>query len=301
MIDVYVTHYVTDALAGYTDLVVEQVNWIREITDGPDYRLTVIFWTDSDACERDLRARMPSWVSLVRSDRGPRPDAQPALMNKATDLAKAAGSEVFVQLHNDARVSRGWLRRLVDDVRAGEARYGRGRVIVSPRYIPWHWVDPPPSAYLDASFWNRIRPPAEAKVLSAAAMAAWCRQYGFVFDGRAVESLATAAPTDHGHQLMMYAAAPEFFDTVGPCDESFVGVNYGDCDWGIRAMQAGKKNLQSQGCLIGHISGLTLFNPKCPGSQESNADRFIAKWGPALFAEMQTGALWLRLRREQGA
>jgi hypothetical protein len=106
--------------------------------------------------------------------------------------------------------------------------------------------------------------------------------------------------TDDGHQLMMFCASPRFFDAVGECDERFLGANYDDCDWGIRALLAGKKNLQSTGALVGHIAGFTFFGPAVLSSLGLNDRIFIDKWGQAVWDEMQTGSLWTRLHREHG-
>jgi len=297
MIDLYATHYVTDALPGYNDFLIECLRDIQEATrdDGVDYQLTVLYWTDSLPCEADLRARVPDGIELVRRDSG----VQPYLMNQATALAKARGAELFLYLHNDIRCSRGWLRNIVSDVRASETRHGRGSSIASPRYLPWHWLPPHVEAYKHPDGWARITPGLEAKALTIEAMRAYCKQHGFEFDGRRVVSPKTSYTTDDGHQLMMYCAAPEFFDEIGGCDESFTGLNYGDCDWGLRALLAGKKNLTSQGCLLGHVSGLTFFNPEVANKLGDNHERFIAKWGRALWDELQTGHVWTRLHREQ--
>ena len=295
MIELYVTHYVTDALPGYNDIAIDCVLNIRSATgdDEISYRIIVLYWTDSAACELDLWQRMPPDVELVRCESG----VQPFLMNQATK--KARGADLFLCLHNDIRPARGWLRNIVADVRAAEAIHGRGNVIASPRYIPYHWLTPHPDAYKHPEFWARVSPDVEAKVLSRDAMRAWCAQHGFTFNGTHVISPETSYTTDDGHQLMMYCAAPEFFDQIGGCDESFAGLNYGDCDWGIRALQAGKKNLVSQGCLLGHITGLTFFNPEVANKLGDNHERFIAKWGRPLWDELQTGGVWTRLHREQ--
>jgi GT2 family glycosyltransferase len=98
---------------------------------------------------------------------------------------------------------------------------------------------------------------------------------------------------------MMWIARPEFFDAVGLCDEEMRGINFDDSDWGIRALLANKRNLQSCTALIGHVEGLTFFNPKYTQAPVDNAQVFIKKWGREMFDEMQTGTLWVRLHKEQ--
>lgn len=297
MIEVYITHYVTKALPGYNDVAVECALDLIEAArnDGVRYEIYLLYWTDDPELEDELGRRMPSGVELVRC----RSHVQPHLMNEATRLAREHGADYLVCVHNDIRPSRGWLRNLVSDTRAAEAVHGRGNVVMTPRYLPFHWREPRPQSMRHPSFWSRIRPEVEAKVLSREAMATWCAANGFSFDGRFVVSPERSYATDDGHQLMMYCAAPSFFDAIGGCDETFTGLNYGDCDWGIRALLAGKRNLKSQGALLGHMSGLTFYHPMVIRDLDDNHERFIKKWGAEMFRELQDGSLWLRLHREQ--
>lgn len=294
MIAVFVTHYVTDAIPGYNDVAVDCALSLQEVAqlDGDRYDLFVLYWTDSPSCEADLRRRLPPGAVAVKCDSR----VQPRLMNRATQIAKERGAEFFVCLHNDIRPSRRWFRNLIADVRAADEKYGAASSVVSPRYVPYHWLTPMPSASQYPEFWDRIRPPAESKVLSAEAMRAWCKQHDIKFDGKHVVSPKQSYTTNDGHQLMMYCAAPAFFDAVGGCDETFTGLNYGDCDWGLRALKCGKKNLISQGSLLGHISGLTFFNPVVIAGLDDNHKRFIAKWGIDAFRELQDGSIWHKLR-----
>jgi hypothetical protein len=294
MIDVFVTHYVTDAIPGYNDIAVDCTTTLQDVArlDGDTYNLFLLYWTNSKRCEDDLRERLPGGVVPVKCDS----HVQPRLMNRATEIAKARGAELFVCLHNDVRPSRRWFKNLVSDVRDSDEEHGPGSSIASPRYVPYHWITPPPSAFRHPEFWERLRPPKESKVLSTEVMSAWCEKHSIKFDGRHVVSPKKSYTTNDGHQLMMYCASPTFFDAVGGCDETFTGLNYGDCDWGIRALKAGKKNLTSQGSLMGHISGLTFFHPLVHTGLADNHQLFISKWGLDMFRELQDGSIWRKLR-----
>lgn len=301
MIDIYVTHFLAEELSGgYNDMLIDQLIWMRAHTAG-DYRMTVVYFSTSARHEEDLQRRIPPFVRLVRNDRLGRPDLQPSMRNKVTSLAKESRCEYFVLLHNDIRVSRNWLPCLIGDLRDAEQQYGPSSVIISPRYIPYHWAEPDSIARSHEKFWEALKN--NVSVLSPGRMADWCYQCGFTMDENVVVSRPSGTATDDGHQLMMFATAPSFFDAVGECDERFVGANYDDCDWGIRALQAGKWNLQSQSALVGHIQGMTFFNPALPRNErvsaEVNAQAFITKWGRGVFDEMQSGALWRRLHEEQ--
>lgn len=295
MVELYITHYVSEELAGYNDVVIDCLWAIHEATvrDGVPYKLVVLYYASTDALENDLRDRLPDFAEAIRVESS----VQPYIMNQATEHAKKRGAELFACLHNDIRPARSWLRNWVSDLHAGEAKYGYANVIASPRYIPYHWLAPHESAYKYPAFWDRIRPELEAKVLSRDAMAGWCARTRFGFDGRLVLAPEKSYLTDDGHQLMMYMCSPSFFDDIGGCDETFAGLNYGDCDWGIRALMAGKKNMISQGALLGHISGLTFFNPVVTNRLYDNHNHFIDKWGLAMFQELQSGRIWTRLHR----
>lgn len=297
MIDVYVTHYVTEAIAGYNDLAIDCMHGILETTDrdGIEYQPIVIYYAETQRLADDLIARMPKRVKLVREYRS----LQQHLMNRATSLARAREAEFFVCLHNDVRPGPGWLRNLVADLRAAEETYGRGNVVCSPRHPPYHWLEPHEDARASDQVWSLLRPSVEPKVLSRDAIVDYCTAHGFAFDGRHIVSPPHSFTVDHGHQLMMYAAAPEFFDDIGGCDESFVGVNFGDCDWGIRVLLSDKKNLISQGCLVQHVTGITFNHLDVRQHFDNNDLRFIEKWGVDWFRMLQDGSLWTMLQRLQ--
>ena len=303
MIHVYVTHHVTAAVDGINDILIDQLHKMRDEVTSVGAKLHVAYWTNDDKYQVDLRRRVPSDVELVFNDRPGRPDIQPSLRNKIVDHARATGCEGFVLLHNDVRLARGSLGHLVHDWRKAEKRAGKNRVIISPRYIPYHLTEPHPEAATHSTFWETLR--SNGSVKSVDQMAEWCQPWGWKLEDHEVVCPKKSSTTDDGHMLMMFIASPRFFDDVGPCDENFTGMNYDDSDWGIRALRANKKNLQSTGALVGHVSALTfgpLVTTEVWRSRASHNDRvFIDKWGQTVFDEMQTGKLWLRLHQEQGS
>lgn len=299
MIHVYVTHHVTASLDGINDLLIDQLYRMRDQLDGKKYKIHVVYWTDDARYEEDLIRRAPRDVALLFNDRSNRPDTQPSKRNKVVEHARSSDCEALVLLHNDVRLARGALDHLVEDWRAAERKFGTSRAIVSPRYMPYHLTPPRPEAVTRPEFWDSLRgsakSPEEMKIL--------CRDWCASFEGEDVVCPRRSRTTDDGHILMMFIAGPHFFDDVGPCDESMTGFNYDDSDWGIRALLRGKRNLQSTGALVGHISFLS-FGPLVQTATwltnaADNAKLFIDKWGRAVFDEMQTGQLWIRLHREQ--
>ncbi len=301
MIHVYVTHHVTSALDGINDMLIDQLHRMRPEVASVGAKLHVVYWTNDDKYVDELKRRVPSDVVLVFNDRPGRVDTQPSLRNKTIDHARASDCEALVLLHNDVRLARGSLGHFVKDWRAAEKRSPSG-AIVSPRYIPYHLTEPRPEAVTRDAFWNTLR--TNINVKSADQMAAWCSSWGWQLDDdREVVCPKDSSTTNDGHMLMMFVASPRLFDDVGLCDENFTGLNYDDSDWGIRALLCGKRNLQSTGALVGHVGGLTFgtaaYLEAWRSKASDNAQVFISKWGRALFDEMETGQLWIRLHREQ--
>jgi hypothetical protein len=299
MINVYVTHHVTASLDWINDLLVDQLYRMKEQLDAEMYKLHVVYWTDDARYEKDLVHRVPPSVTLLFNDRPNRPDSQPSKRNKVVEHARASGCEAFVLLHNDVRLARGALNHLVEDWRAAERKFGTANAIVSPRYMFFHLTTPYPEAVSKPEIWDRLR----GTVKSAEEMEVLCKDWDATFKGGEVVCPKASRTTDDGHILMMFIADPRFFDDVGLCDESMTGFNYDDSDWGMRVLMHGKRNLQSTGALIGHISFLS-FGPLMQSAEwltrtADNAKLFIDKWGRAIFDEMQTGQLWIRLHREQ--
>lgn len=288
MVDVFVTHYVRESTPALNDITRDVVEEIETVTCEP-HRLTVLGWAETDELWRDLERKFSDapGVRLVRNDRPGRPDTQPSQRNKVLDVARADGNEPFVLLHNDVRPARGWLERLLEDLRWAEDRWGVGSSIVAPRYIHFHRLIAPSAS------WALLQ-----KFKSSDQMREWCAQWQFPFDMERAVCPLWSAPTDNGHQLMMFAARPSVFDTVGGCDETFTGVNYDDSEWGMRALMSGKRNIQSQTALIGHIEGLSFRLAKAL-NPTNNEEVFIAKWGQELFDELVSGRLWVRLHEEQ--
>jgi GT2 family glycosyltransferase len=304
-VDIYITHWVTRNIVEINDLVVDQLFKMRDTTPKDLARTHVVVWTDDLTCLDDLRRRVPSDVDVVMNDRPGRPDAQPSMRNKVLDLSRESGCKAFVLLHNDVRPARGWLELLVDDWREAEKRWGKGSSIVSPRLIPYHWSAPHPESGVrgDSDLWSK-RLPAGRDAMTTEQIKAWCaRQHSdeVRFRHDAVCCPKSSKIKYDGRELMMFMAGPRFFDAVGGCDESMTGVNYDDTDWAIRAYQAGKRNLQSHGSLIGHVGAFTLNHTTASADRPraDNAQIFITKWGRDLWDEMHAGKLWSRLQRDQ--
>ena len=306
MIDVYITHFVTKAIVEINDLVVDQLFKMRDTTPSKHVRTVVVTWTDDPSCVDDLRRRAPSGVDVVVNDRPGRPDAQPSMRNKVLDLARASDCEAFVLLHNDVRPARGWLELLTDDWRRAEKRWGKSSSVISPRLIPYHCTAPHPTSGVrgDSDLWvNRL--PKGRDSMTTEQIEAWCKSHQsdeVRFRHGEVRCPKSSEIKYDGRELMMFMAGPHFFDAVGGCDEDMTGVNYDDTDWAIRAYQAGKRNLQSRGSLIGHVGAFTLNHAAATPATRPRADNtalFIAKWGRGVWDEMHEGRLWPRLQKDQ--
>jgi hypothetical protein len=283
MIDIYVTHYVRKGSEALNDITLDT---IREIEDTTleTHRTFVVGWAETQVLWENLTYRLPINVRAVQNMRPGRPDTQSSVRNRVLDLAREQGDHPFVLLHNDVRPAFGWLAHLLADLTWAEKTWGVGSSIVTPRYIPFHEL------HLDDHLVLH-------KIKSREQMAAWCTRQNFQFNGR-VSCPHWRPPSDTGHQLMMFMTRPSFFAPVGECDEAFVGKNWDDVDWGVRALKAGRHSLCSRSSLIGHIEGLTFDGPG-PMTATDNREVFIKKWGAEFFEEVSSGRMWERLHRAQ--
>lgn len=304
MIHVFMTHYARPGSAKLTDVTVDAAVEIERVSADTPHTLTVVGWTETDALWEALEKKLPSGVKAIRNDRPGRSDIQPSQRNKVVDVARALGDTPFVLVHNDVRPAYGWLDRLTEDLRAAETRWGIGSSAVAPRQIPFHRLPK------GSPVWDTLRPPAmlhnpllgffppvpDDLMHNDQQLLEWCTKNGGykMLDGL-VYCPDWAPPTNDGRALMMFVTRPSFFDDVGECDEAFVGSNYDDYDWAIRALQAGKQLLTSQTALLGHLQQVSFKTGKALGG---NDQVFINKWGAGVFAEMTSGRIWANVHRD---
>lgn len=298
MIDVFVTHYTDELLWDLNPILLEQLNFMRAVGATTEYLVSVLYWCPpalDEKFDREVVALAPPDVAFHKNRRPGRPDIQPSLRNFADELAR----DVYVLIHNDVRVTRGWLDVLVRDFAEAEQRWGRGNCLVHPRYVPYHWLPGFEALGTKVPAWFV----AHAKTLQH--FRSVVDPYGFFVDGNGLlYSLGDCPLTDDGHALMMYCTRKGYFDPVGPCDESFVHFNFDDDDWGMRALLVGRKNVKSQNCLLGHYEGMSFFHPALRAAladtRQSNRQIFRAKWGDKAVAAHSDGSIWVRLHEGKG-
>ena len=98
----------------------------------------------------ELYNMVPKGVDIVKNDRKKFPYTMPSIRNKVLDLA----DDYFVLLHNDIRVSVGWLTSLTTDLKKAESIY-RDRCIMAPRFVPYHYI-PGITKHKYPEFWKEI-------------------------------------------------------------------------------------------------------------------------------------------------
>ena len=286
MIEIFVTHYSDETCPELEALTLETVRAIAKTTF-TKHRVTVIGYTSTETLWHKLAAELiPLDVRPIRHvSKVGRPDRPPSIRNRVVNIVRGGTYSPFVLLHNDVQPAHGWLDRLVKDLRWAEDRWGFGSSIVTPRLVP----------YESSTMIGQI---IGTRVLARPRMNAWCLKHRVERkeDGR-LACPRWAPPSDDGHQLTQFIARPVFFDQVGPCDETFEGINYDDSDWGIRALLAGKHSLISTTGLVGHAEGTTA-GVRGDGEKEIalNRARYVEKWGERGLEELHTGAVWRQLR-----
>lgn len=213
-VQIFITHYITKDLIDMNDILVEEIQYLEYITKYP-HEITIVYYDDGKGIN-ELYDRLPKEVKIVKNDRPGRSDIQPSLRNKVIDLAK--DEKYFVLLHNDIRVTVGWLDNLVNEMRYSEEKYGKGNCVITPRYVPYHYIGSNSERSENNNFrakcpdfWNWLR--TCVNCLSIDAMSKWCNKQGFRFDGVNIYSPDTkdCHVTDDGHQLMMFMGTKKFF------------------------------------------------------------------------------------------
>jgi GT2 family glycosyltransferase len=297
-IQVFVTHIVTNEMIETNDVLVEEITFLEKITTYPHETIIVYYSPDGDNSIDEVRDRIPKDVKIVKNDRPGNPYCMPSMRNKVIDLAK----DYFVLLHNDVRVSVGWLDSLVADLEKAESIY-KDRCVMAPRYVPYHYI-PGTIKPKYPEFWKRISTKPDFYTIEK--MKEWCKKWHFKFENNMLYSLPPGHITDDGHALMMFISSKKFFDEkaggVGGNDERYIYRRHDDDDWGITTLMKGGKNLKSQTSLIGHMVHMTLGHKNFSFFDKrhlTNEELFIKKWGKHIFDEMITGKIWIRLHKEQ--
>ena len=296
MIAVTLTHYLLPGDVGYglNQVLYHAIQGIRETTAAYDVQVRVVYSGGPRTLdvERNLRAYLHPEVLLIRNDRPGRPDIQPSLRNRAVDWAKGDGAEFVVLLHNDIRVSSGWLDALLIDLQEAERKSGRGSCFVSLRLAPYHMeVDFFGSKDRSSDIGSALP---RSKILFRHEMIRWAEVHGETMnaDGTELVSTARGPALDTGGQVLMGIARPSFFEAVGECDEAFTGLNLDDVDWGMRALLAGQRVLISQSALVGHVGSLTFDHVR----RDYNTEIFRAKWGDEVTRWTLSGEIWDKIR-----
>jgi GT2 family glycosyltransferase len=276
---IFILHWSSTTHIYPNQFTLEAIRSIQELTDG-SYEIIVVDNYSDDEAVNDLMAKLPSDVVFVKNDRPSR--SVNSGRNKIWSLVDA---DYFAVLHTDVRVSKGWLRNMLAELKMAEEKYQKPCVI-SPLHVPYF--------ISDNSLYRRFS--SHFTVDTQEKLEAYCKS-SCSFENGHVSCKAYGFYTDDGHQLMIFLASKSFRDRVGEWDEQYVGGCYDDCDMGMTAILKGCKNLQSQTVYIQHLQGVSIGFGALQ-NQGINAERFIEKWGKETFDELATGYLWKKLHRE---
>lgn len=294
-VQIFITHLVSKDIIEINDALIEEVTFLEKVTK--DHHKTTIVYYSPDNSMDEVYDMVPKGVDIVKNDRKGIPYIMPSMRNKVLDLA----DDYFVLLHNDIRVSIGWLKSLTTDLKNAESIY-KDRCVMSPRFVPYHYI-PGVIKHKYPEFWKEICT-SKADFLSVKEMKKWCKKWNFKFKHNMLYSLPPGHITDDGNALMMFISSKKFFEDVGENDERYVYRRYDDDDWGITALVKDKKNLKSQTSLIGHMTHLTLGHPGFKNSffdpkNILNTELFVAKWGNSILDSMKSGKIWTGLHNRQ--
>lgn len=284
MIQVFILHWADDEYRTPIWFTLRAIKSIQEKTSEP-YELIVVDNYSSQGAYEELKGQLPEGVELVKNDRSLRSVASGR--NKVLDLASGS----FVLLHPDVLVTRGWLRNFRRELEWAE-EYFDAPAVITPTYVPYP---------LPSTMFNRYK---AHYAIQEEKLASFAQACGVPFKKNEIICYrpytgsilrSATAITDDGNQLMIFIASKRFIDVVGPWDESFTARDYDDCDWGIRALMAGCKNLQSHTTFIHHLQGHSYVPSSQLASNFPNQQTFIAKWGQQMLNDLTDGSLWIRL------
>jgi GT2 family glycosyltransferase len=275
---IFILHWSSTAHIYPNQFTVEAIRSIQELTDGSYEIIVVDNYSDDDAVN-DLIAKIPSDVIFVKNDRISR-----SVNSGRNKIWSMVDADYFAVLHTDIRVSKGWLRNMLAELKMAEEKYQKPCVI-SPLYLPYFISDQSLYDRFSSHFTVNTLEKLEARCKSCRGVSlengrVSCGSYGFY--------------TDDGHQLMIFLTSKRFRDKVGEWDEHYVGGCYDDCDMGMTAILKGCKNLQSQTVYIQHLQGVSIGFGALQ-DEGINAEAFRKKWGEDTFNKLQTGRLWIDL------
>jgi len=278
---IFILHWSSTTHIYPNQFTLEAIRSIQELTDG-SYEIVVVDNYSDDEAVNDLMAKLPSDVVFVKNDRASR--SVNSGRNKIWSLVDA---DYFTVLHTDVRVSKGWLRNMLAELKMAEEKYQKPCVI-SPLYLPYFISNQSLYDRFSSHFTVDTHKKLEAYCKSCRNLSienghVSCGSYGFY--------------TADGHQLMMFVASKWFRDTVGEWDELYDGANYDDSDMGLTAILKGCKNLQSQTVYIQHLQGISVGFGHLYGG--TNQRRFIEKWGKETFDKLRGGQLWIDLHKDE--
>jgi GT2 family glycosyltransferase len=281
------------------------VNSVKKLSDYP-YRIHIVDNGSEKEVIEKIRQLMPGVDTDVHIIINENQRGYASVMNKVINTAMIGGSDPFISIHSDMRVTRGWLNTLVQEYNYCMNKYKKP-VCLMPHYLHYELEDSNPYLCLRANF------------KSPNDMESMCRSYDIPYsrenkdlsgNGLIMNGLMSRSPyrgnehmdkrhiTDDGSNLMSFIAGKDFFNTVGLYDENFTGWGWEDNDMGVRALIKGCKVLQTHDVYIEHASGLTRGIGK-DGNTGRTYDYFLEKWGKSMTDDLQSGKLWVDLHNRQ--
>jgi GT2 family glycosyltransferase len=275
---IFILHWSSNTHIYPNYFTLEAIRSIKELTDG-SYEIVVVDNYSDDDTVNDLMAKLPSDVVFLKNDRPSR-----SINSGRNKIWSLVNTDYFAVLHTDVRVSKGWLRNMLAELKTADEKYQKPCVI-SPLYLPYFVSDNRTYQRFSQHF----------TVDTLEKLEAYCSSSGVGFQNGNVVCQPSGFYTDDGHQLMIFLASKSFKDKVGEWDEQYLGSGYDDCDMGITAILKGCKNLQSQTTYIQHLQGASIGVGQLQDSG-INQQRFIDKWGKEWLDKM--GDVWIRLHRE---
>jgi len=212
-------------------------------------------------------------------------------------IIRSAGSDPFIVLHGDMKVTENWLETLVEEHRWGEKYFGIPCCLI-PTFLHYEAPD-------DHIVWKE----GGGNVVTLSQMQRACSKYKIPY--RSGTGVISRKPyrghinrsgtqiTDDGANIMSFITSHEFFKQAGLFDTAFTGAGHEDNEMGIRALMRGLKLLRTHSVFIHHSPSASAGRGQASMRGRYPPDVFIEKYGQKVWDDMESGQLWVRLHDKQ--
>ncbi len=289
MIDIFVSFYSQNWFSSVVlALLRDCLASIERFTDLPHQVYILDNGSDKEVVEE---LKKWDWPLIVNDNPA---KCYSTLMNKAICSAK---SDPFVCLHGDMKVTKNWLKTLVEEHKYCEEYFGCPCCLI-PSFLHYEVEE-------NHIVWKE----GGSNLLTPAQMRKVCFRYHIPYrPGTGVISklpykgpikISGTRISDDGSNMMSFIITHAFFKTAGLYDEDFTSFGWEDNEMGIRALMKGLKVLKTHSVFVHHAPAASAGRGPGHTSGANPHDVFVKKYGKQAWNAMESGQLWITLHKKQ--